>query len=88
MAAVPLSGHAILVGLACIAVVAGLLWVPVLGDRLTDTVSKHAPRIFPRILLLGLSLLVTGLIVHLGILDIVGGCLAGVVLLAVLVDNY
>ncbi|HUZ57065.1 MAG TPA: hypothetical protein VMU94_31685 [Streptosporangiaceae bacterium] len=88
MAAVPLSGHGILVGLVCIAVVAGLLWVPVLGDRLTDTVSKHAPRVFPRILLLGLGLLTLGLVVHVRILDVVGGCLAGVVVLAVVLDNY
>ena len=88
MSAVPLSGHGILVALAGVAVVAGLLWIPVLGDRLTETVSKHAPRVFPRMLLLGLALLGLGLVVHIGILDIVGGCLAGVVVLAVIVDNY
>lgn len=74
--------------LVCMAVVAGVLWVPVLGDRLTATVSKHAPRVFPRMLLLGLALLVLGLVVHVGILDVVGGALAGVVVLAVIVDNY
>jgi Kef-type K+ transport system membrane component KefB len=88
MAAAALSGHGILVGLVIVAVVAGLLWIPVLGDRLTDTVSKHAPRVFPPMLLLGIALLVLGLVVHVGILDVVGGCLAGVVVLAVIVDNY
>ena len=88
LAALPLSGHGILVALIGVAVVAGLLWIPVLGDRLTDTVSKHAPQVFPRMLVLGLVLLVLGLVVHIGILDIVGGSLAGVVVLAVIVDNY
>jgi Kef-type K+ transport system membrane component KefB len=88
MAAAALSGHGILVGLVIVAVVAGLLWIPVLGDRLTATVSKHAPRVFPPMLLLGIALLVLGLVVHVGILDVVGGCLAGVVVLAVIVDNY
>ena len=87
-AAAPLSVHGILAGLVCIAVVAGLLWLPVLSDHLTATVSKHAPRVFPPMLLLGLALLVLGLVAHVGILDIVGGCLAGVVVLAVIVDNY
>ena len=85
---VSLTGHGILVALVAVAVVAGLLWIPVLGDRLTDTVSKHAPRVFPRMLLLGLALLGLGLVVQVGILEIVGGCLAGVVVLAVIVDNY
>jgi Kef-type K+ transport system membrane component KefB len=88
LAAVHLTGHGILVALIGVAVVAGLLWMPVLGDRLTDTVSRHAPRVFPPMLLLGLALLVLGLVVHVGILDVVGGCLAGVVVLAVIVDNY
>jgi hypothetical protein len=87
-AAVPLSGHGILAGLVCIAVVAGLLWLPVLSDQLTATVSKHAPRVFPPMFLLGLALLVLGLVAHVGILDIVGGSLAGVVVLALIVDNY
>jgi hypothetical protein len=85
---VRLSARDILVSLVCMAVVAGLLWLPVLSDRLTATVSKHAPRVFPRMLLLGLALLGLGLVVHVGVLDIVGGCLAGVVVLAVIVDNY
>jgi Kef-type K+ transport system membrane component KefB len=88
VAVVHLTGHGILVILISMAVVAGLLWIPVLGDQLTDTVSKHAPRVFPPMLLLGIALLVLGLVVHVGILDIVGGCLAGVVVLAVIADNY
>ena len=88
VSAVPLTLHGILVALVGVAIVAGLLWIPVLGDRLTDTVSKHAPRVFPRMLLLGLALLALGIVVHVGILDIVGACLAGVVVLAVIVDNY
>lgn len=81
-------GRPYLVILGCIAVVIVLLWIPVLGDRLTGYLSAEAPKVAPKMFLLGLVLLVAGLVIGFGILEIVGGGLMGIVVLAVILDNY
>ena len=87
MAALFSSGR-ILVVLLGMAVMCGLLWLPVLGDRLQDLVSRNAPRFAPRMFALGLGLLVVGLIAGVKALDIAGGCLIGALVLAAILDNY
>lgn len=88
VAASSLSGRQVLVALVCVAVLFGLLWLPVLGDRLTDLLSKKAPKVAPRIFFLGLGILVTGLVIHVRILDVVGACLIGALVLGAILDNY
>ncbi|HYS33092.1 MAG TPA: hypothetical protein VEM58_12625 [Streptosporangiaceae bacterium] len=70
------------------AVLIGLLWIPVLGDRLNDVLSKHAPKVAPRMLLVGLGFLLTGLVIGVQVLAVVGACLVGVLVLALILDNY
>ncbi len=82
------SGRQLLVLLACGAVVIVLLWIPVLGDRFNGFLSVQGPKVAPRIFFLGLLILLIGLIARSGILDIAGGCLMGIVILAVILDNY
>ncbi|GEM_PF-1863748 len=77
-----------LVVLVCVAVLLGLLWVPVLGDRLYGFLSEKAPKVAPRMFLLGLGLLLTGLVVQAWILECVGACLIGVLVLGMILDNY
>jgi hypothetical protein len=84
----PLPGGRVLVLMVCVVVLIGFLWVPVLGDRLTSFVSKRAPRIVPRIFFLGLGILVVGLVAGIRVLDIVGGCMIGMLVLGAILDNY
>ena len=86
-AALP-SGRQVIVALACVAVVVVMLWIPVLGDRLTAYLSRVGPKAAPRMFLLGLGALLAGLAFRFGALELVGGCLIGLVLLAVILDNY
>lgn len=83
-----ISGHQILVGLISIGVVAGLLAGPVLGDIFYDLLSTGAERAAPKTFLVGLGILAAGLVSGFQILDIVGGGLIGLLVLAFIVDNY
>ncbi len=82
------SGRQAIVALVLVAVLVIVLWIPVWGDRLTAYLSKHGPKVAPRTALVGIGILLTGMVVRVTLLDIVGGCLIGVVLLAVFLDNY
>jgi hypothetical protein len=88
VAAAHLTGREVLVLLACVAIACFLLWVPVLGDRLTATLSRNAPKAAPRIFFVGLGFLLAGLVFRVLALDVVGGGLIGLLLLGVLLDNY
>lgn len=87
-AAAAFSDRPIVMILVCMAVLVGLLWVPVLGDRLTYFLSSKAPRVAPRIFVLGLVILVTGLVIRVRVLDIVGASLIGALVLGAILDNY
>lgn len=82
------SGRQAIVALVLVAVLVIVLWIPVWGDRLTAYLSKHGPKVMPRMALAGIGILLTGLVVKVTALDIAGGCLVGIVLLAVFLDNY
>jgi hypothetical protein len=73
---------------ALIAVFSVVLWIPVLGDFLKAELNRSAPRVFPRIFVAGLAILVTGLVVRMTVLDVIGGCLIGGLLLAVVLNEY
>ncbi len=87
-AVAPISGRLLMVVLVGIAVFIGLLYGPVIGDRLMDTVSKKASKAAPRVFLAGLGVLLTGLVVRVQILDVAGAFLIGSVVLAAILDNY
>lgn len=84
----PFSGRYIVLALVAIVIIVVLLWIPVLSDQISAVLSATAPKWAPRMLLAGMALLVLGLVVHVGPLEIAGGVLIGLVLLAFLVDNY
>jgi hypothetical protein len=84
----PFSGRYIVLALAAIVVISVLLWIPVLSDQIFAVLSQTAPKWAPVMILSGSGLLVVGLIVHYGPLEIAGGVLIGLVVLAFLVDNY
>ena len=78
----------IALALGVIVVVSVLLWLPVLGDHLSAFLSKAGNKYGPRTVLIGLVLLIAGLVGQVRIVAIVGGVMAGVVILAAIVDNY
>lgn len=86
--AAPLPDRPVLVLLACAVALLGLLWVPVLGDRLTGFLSRKLPKAAPRIFLIGLGVLVIGLVVRVRILEVVGACMIGGLVLGAILDNY
>ena len=86
--ALPQSGAWIVVILALIVVCSVFLWLPVLGDRVKAAVNRKAPQLAPRIFVAGLAALVTGLVMHVTVLDMIGGCLIGGLVLAVVLNEY
>jgi hypothetical protein len=88
VAAAPLSGRQIALALMVIAVVSVILWIPVLYDQVMDFLSRNAPRYAPLTFLAGLGLLVTGLVVGVQILDIIGASMMGAIAVGFLVENY
>jgi hypothetical protein len=65
-----------------------LLSIPVMSDISTAFMSKKIRKVAPRTLLLGGAILVIGIAVHVEILDILGGCLIGVIVVLAIFDNY
>jgi hypothetical protein len=76
------------VALIFVAVFIGFLAGPILAEALFEFFSKGVERAAPGGFFLGLGVLLTGLASGVGVLEIAGGCLIGVVVLAVIVDNY
>ena len=81
-------GRLIVGALVGIVLVVGLLWIPVLSDRFTAFLSRTGPKAAPKMLLAGGGALVLGLVTGVRLLDIIGGDLIGVVVAAVVFDNY
>ena len=84
----PGTGGLIVGGLAAIVAISILLWIPVLGDRLTAFVSTNGPRYAPRIFLVGLGILLTGIVAHFEVLVLAGASVIGLLALAFVYDNY
>jgi len=87
-AALPGAGGLIVGGLACVVAIIVLLWIPVLSDRFTAFVSANGPKAAPKIIVVGLGFLLTGLVTHVEALVLVGAGLIGLLLLAYIYDNY
>jgi len=85
---ISLTGKQDLIAAALVIVVVLLLYIPVWWDKFSSVASKKASRAAPRVFLLGTGVLLAGLAVRVGVLDIVGACLIGAVVLAAILDNY
>jgi hypothetical protein len=86
--ALPRSSAWIVVILALIVVCSVFLWIPVLADRVKAALNRMAPQLAPRIFVTGLAALVAGLVVHVTVLAVTGGCLIGGLVLAVVLNEY
>jgi hypothetical protein len=78
----------IAIALGVIAAASVLLWLPVLMDHVNGFLAKQGNKYGWQTVGVGLALMITGLIVHVRILAIIGGVVAGVVIAAAIVDNY
>ena len=83
-----MSGRLLVVVLICGGVFFVLLTGPVVGDVLLDWASREGAKIGPKVLVVGLSILIAGLAIGLPILVIVGSCLLGALVLGFILDNY
>jgi hypothetical protein len=72
----------------CVVILVILLAIPVLFDNLMEVASKQARRTARRTFLVGTVILVAGLAFKVTLLELVGGGLMGVVVLAAILDNY
>lgn len=82
------SGRDIVIMLVCAAILAGLVALPVLGDKLFDSVTPRAAKATPVTCLLGLGVLIVGIIAGVWILIVAGACLVGGVLLGAIMVHY
>jgi hypothetical protein len=80
-AVLPGTGGLIVGGLAAVVAISIVLWIPVLGDRLT---ALYAPKTF----LVGLGFLLTGIVAHVEVLVLTGASVIGLLALALIYDNY
>jgi len=87
-AVLPGTGGLIVGGLAAVVAISILLWIPVIGDRLTAFVSTNGPRYAPKIFLVGLGILLTGIVAHFEALVLTGASVIGLLVLALIYDNY
>jgi hypothetical protein len=76
----------ILVGIAV--ALAIVVTGPVAGELAFDMLSKVIAKIAPATFVIGLAALLTGLVIHVGALDIVGISLIGGLLLAAIAKHY
>jgi hypothetical protein len=61
---------------------------PVIGQALMGAFEAQAERFAPRLFLVGLGVLITGLVIGIQLVAVAGGCLMGAVLLAALLKHY
>ncbi len=61
---------------------------PVIGQSLMGAFEAQAEKFAPRLFLVGVGVLVTGLIIGIQLVAVVGGGLMGAVLLAALLKHY
>jgi len=83
-----LHGRQIVIMLVVMAVAFVILWLPVLGDRFYNVLSVKGPRVAVPTFFIGLVVLGLGFLAHSQWLEIAGGCMSGVVVLALILDNY
>jgi len=61
---------------------------PVIGQSLMGAFTTQAAKIAPRVFLIGLGVLVTGLVTGIEVISVVGGGLMAAVLLGALLEHY
>lgn len=83
-----ISGHLAALVLLILAAALFFLIGPVIGQALMGAFEAQAERFAPRLFLVGLGVLVTGLVIGVQVVAVVGGGLMGAVLLAALLKHY
>ena len=83
-----ISGH--LAALVLLVLGAALFFLigPVIGQALMGAFTTQAAKFAPRLFLIGLGVLVTGLVIGVQVVAVVGGGLMGAVLLGALLEHY
>jgi len=82
------SGRLVIAALIFIAVFVLLLVAPLIWEVMAEGASRGFEKAAPGTFFLGLGVLVVGLISGMNAIEITGGCLVGVVVLGVIVNNY
>jgi hypothetical protein len=83
-----LSGRVLAWIFIAMAICAGILAVPVIGDKFFGSFSVQAERAAKPLFCLGIGILLLGLFAGVPILVIVGGALAGAILLGIILVEY
>jgi hypothetical protein len=83
-----LSHRQLVVVLVCAALFLFFLGGPVLGEILLGLLGAVGARVAPGTVLVGLGVLLTGLVIGVRILDVIGACLIGAVLLGAILIYY
>ncbi|MGH3276837.1 MAG: hypothetical protein ACRDNZ_21220 [Streptosporangiaceae bacterium] len=83
-----LSGRVIFWIFVGLAVCGGLLAAPVILDQFFGSFSAKAERAAPVIFITGLGLLILGIYAGNLVLDIIGACLIGLILLGIWAAHY
>ncbi len=83
-----ISGRIAVVVLLALGAALLFLIGPVIGQSLMGAFEAQAEKFAPRLFLVGLGVLVTGLIISIQLVAVIGGCLMGAVLLAALLKHY
>jgi hypothetical protein len=83
-----ISGRMAVVVLLALGAALFFLIGPVIGQSLMGAFEAQAERFAPRLFLVGLGVLVTGLIIGIQLVAVAGGCLTGAVLVAALLKHY
>jgi len=82
------SGRQVVVVLVAAVIFIALLTGPIVGENLFDAFSAGGAKIAPAVIFLGLGVLIVGITLRIGILDVAGACLLGAVLLGAILINY
>lgn len=77
----------VLLGIGAVLAVTALT-IPVLSDKITAFLSAKGSKAAPPTFLIGLAILLAGFGTHAEVLQIVGGCMVGLVVIGVILDNY
>jgi hypothetical protein len=84
----PVSGRLVVGVFIGVVILVVLLAIPVLWDNLMDGFSKQAAKVAPKVFLVGAGILLAGLVIGVSVIDFVGACMMGAVVLAAILDNY
>lgn len=83
-----LSGRTVILLLIAGVILVCVLAVPVLSDIFLSFASAQGAKVAKVTFLTGLCILLLGLVIRIGIVELIGGGLMGAVILGIILDNY